>query len=182
MPKPTLGNIATAVLDPLLSDNYQLNFPNIPTGGKTTSLLMQCKTCSKPGVTLNTAEVQLFGHTLEHATNKTFSHDLAVNYVENRTMEIHEILEAWMEFIRATQTQHGNFKKEYARDAYLTVFDQKGNTVAEYVIVNCFPTSVPETAFDGGGSNILEVSANFKYDYYYNKTTGTGNAGGGIGG
>jgi len=173
--KPTLGMISTAIPDPLLSDNYQLNFPQVPTGIDSKPLLMQCRTASKPGVTVNAVEVQLFGHTVEHASNKTFGHDMQAEYVENRSMQIHNILETWSNMIRGTQTQHGAFKTEYARDAYLTVFDQKGNVVYEYVIVNCWPSSVPDTSFDGSGSNLISVAVGFKYDYYYNKTTGTGN-------
>lgn len=175
MPKPTLGDIITAIPDPLLSDNFQLNFPSVPSGDSAVPLLMQCRTASKPGVTVNSAEVQLFGHTVEHATNKTFGHDMSVEYVENRSLQIHYILEKWANFIRGTQSQHGAFKQAYARDATLTVFNQQGDTVAEYVIVNCWPSSVPDTSFDGSSSNIISVSVGFKYDYYYNKTTGTGN-------
>lgn len=181
MAKPSLGQIHTAIPDPLLSDNFQLNFPSVPTGDNAVPLLMQCRTASKPGVTLNSGEVQLFGHTIEHATNKTFGHDMSVEYVENRSMEIHSLLEKWANYIRGTQSQHGAFKNEYARDATLTVFNQKGDVVFEYVIVNCWPSSVPETSFDGASSNILSVAVTFKYDYYYNKTTGTGNESGAVG-
>lgn len=182
MSKPSLGQIATAIPDPLLSDNFQLNFSSVPSGDKALPLLMQCRTASKPGVTLNSAEVQLFGHTVEHATNKTFGHDMSVEYVENRTLDIHYILENWTNFARGTQSQHGAFKKDYARDGVLTVFNQKGDVVAEYVVVNCWPSSVPDTSFDGSSSNIISVSVGFKYDYYYNKTTGTGNEAGSVSG
>lgn len=175
MAKPTLGQIANSILDPLLSDNYQLSFPNIPTGDIATPLLMQCRTAAKPGVTLGSTEVQLFGHTLEFATNKTFSHDMSTEYVENRSMQIHSIIEKWCEFIRSTQGQTGAFKSDYARNAVLSVFDQQGNIVNDYVIVNCWPTGVPESPFDGSASNLISVAVSWKYDYYYNKTTGVGN-------
>lgn len=176
MAKPTLGQIITAIPDPLLSDNFQLHFPNIPVGGDSKSLLLQCKMASKPGVTTNSAEVAIFGHVLQYATNKTFSHDMAVTYVENRSLQIHNILEEWSELIRGTQTQHGAFKSEYSRDGFLTVFNQKGETVAVYQVVNCWPSTVPDTPFDGTSSSIIDVATNFKYDYYYNLTTGVGNA------
>jgi hypothetical protein len=174
MPKPTLGDVIKAVPDPLLSDNYTLSFPSVPTGDDAIPLLMQCKSASKPGYTINAVEVQLFGHTVEHAGNKTFGHDMTVEYVENRSLQIHNILEKWGEMVRGTQSQHGAFKSEYVRDGYLTIFDQKGNVVSEYVIENCWPSVVPESPFDGTASNIITLSITFKYDVYYNKTTGVG--------
>jgi hypothetical protein len=174
MAKPSLGAVLAAVPDPLLSDNFQLAFPNVPTGDNSIPLLMQCKTAIKPGFTINNVEVQLFGHTVEHAGNKTFSHDLSVEYVENRMLQIHDILEGWGNLIRGTQTQHGAFKADYARDGYLTVFDQMGNTVKEYVIVNCWPSVVPDDPFDGTAANVISMQISFKYDYYYDKSKGIG--------
>jgi hypothetical protein len=172
--KPSLGMVNTAIPDPLLSDNFQLNFPNIPTNDSAIPLLMQCQQASKPGITLNNVEAQLFGHTVEHASNKVYSHDLSVTYVENRSMVIHKILEKWANAIRGTQSQHGMYKLQYARDAYLTVFDQAGRVVNDYVIVNCWPNMVPDTPFDGSASNIITLGVTFKYDYYFNRTNGVG--------
>jgi len=95
-----------------------------------------------------------------------YSHDLTVEYVENRSAQIHKILEAWGERIRNHETQHGAFKREYAVNAYLSIFDQSGATVREYTIVNMWPNTVPDTSFDGSASNIITLSVGFKYDYY----------------
>ena len=166
MPKPSLGDIAAAIPDPMLSDNYSLDIPNVPTGASSRPLLMQCRTASKPGLTINAVEVQLFGHTLEHAGNLTYSHDMQVEYVENRFMQIHTILEGWAEYVRSHDTQHGAYKSEYARDGYLKLFDQKGRTVKEYRIEGMWPSSIPETPFDGQASNLIAISVGFKYDSF----------------
>lgn len=166
MPKPTLGDISAAVPDPMLSDNFVLDIPNVPTGASSTPLLMQCRTATKPGFTINNVEVQLFGHTTEHAGNLTYTHDLTVEYVENRQAQIHSILEAWGELVRSHDTQHGAYKSEYARDAYLRVYDQRGVKVKEYRITNVWPSAVPDTNFDGQASNLITLSVTFKYDAY----------------
>lgn len=166
MPKPNLGAIAAAIPDPMLSDNFQLNFPSVPTGDNAIPLLMQCRTVQKPGFTINQVDVQLFGHTLEHAGNKTYTHDLSVEYVENRFGQITKILENWGDLIRGTESQHGAYKSEYARDAYLTIFDQKGIAVIEYTIINCWPSTIPELPFDGQQSGPITLSVTFKYDHY----------------
>lgn len=166
MPKPTILQVQSSIQDPLLSDNYQLEFPNVPTGANSVPLLMQCQSAQKPGITLTPIEVQVFGHTLEYAGNLTYSHDMTVEYVENRMMQITSILEGWAELIRNHETQHGGYHSEYARDAYMTVFDNKGAIVKKYRIVGCWPTQVPEISFNGSSSTLIMLSTTFKYDWY----------------
>ena len=166
MPKPQLGQIAAAVVDPLLSDNFSLNIPSVPSGDSTVPLLMLCRTATKPGMTLNQVEVQLFGHTLEYAGNLTYNHDLSVEYVENRSMQIHKILEAWMLYIRAEETQHGAYASEYYRNADFTVYDNKGNVVREYTIHGLWPSAVQDLSFDGTSANSLACSVTFKFNTY----------------
>ena len=166
MGKPNVGDIIQAVQDPMLSDNFQLNFPRIPSGESTTPLLMQCRTATKPGMTINAVEVQVFGHTLEYVGNLTYSHDMSVEYVENSKGVIHAILERWADFCRSHRTQHGAKKADYAVDAYLTIFDVDGSIVREYTIKNCWPKTVPDTSFDGSGANLISVATSFAYDYY----------------
>ena len=172
MAKPTLGDIIAAVPDPMLSDNFVLDIPNLPIAVSPLPLLMQCRTATKPGMTINAVEVQLFGHTVEHAGNLTYNHDMNVEYLENRKAEIQTILEGWAEYVRQHDTQHGAYKSEYARDGYLRIFDQRGVKVKEYRIVNMWPSVVPEVQFDGQASNIIALSATFKFDYYQDRSSG----------
>jgi hypothetical protein len=170
VPKPSLGDIIAAVPDPMLSDNYVFDIPNIPTGANSIPLRMQCQQAAKPGMTLETVDVQLFGHTTKHAGRLTFTHEMQVQYLENRRAQITSILEGWSEYARSHQSQHGAYKNEYARDGYLTVFDQKGQRVKEYRVVNLFPTQIPETQFDGTSSTVILLGATFTYDYYEERT------------
>ncbi len=166
MPKPTLGQLAASVLDPMLSDNFLLDIPNIPGGGDYTALRIQCQSAVKPGMTINAVEVQVFGHTLEFAGNKTFNHDMTIEYVENRSAQITTQLENWANLIRSTQSQHGAFKKDYARSGYFTIFDNMGNIVREYEIFGMWPSVVPDISFNGQSSSIINLSTTFKFDYY----------------
>jgi hypothetical protein len=177
MPKPTLGNIITAIPDPLLSDNFSFSFPSIPVGKRNPNgLLFQCKNTIKPGVTLGNIDIALFGHTVTYATNKTFSHEISTTYAENREMVIHQTVEEWIELIRGTQTQHGAPKEEHVRDGYLTVYNQAGAVVVVYRIINCWPSAIQDLNFDGTQSSALDTAITWRYDYYINQTTGVGAA------
>jgi hypothetical protein len=166
MPKPTLGDVAASVLDPMLSDNFLLDIPNVPGGGNPQPLRVQCQSAVKPGMTINAVEVQVFGHTLEYASNKTFNHDMTVEYVENRSAQITTTLEQWGNFCRSTQSQHGAYKAEYARNGYFTIFDNKGTIVREYEIHNMWPSVVPDINFNGTSSSLITLSVTFKFDHY----------------
>jgi hypothetical protein len=164
--KPTLGQIAASVLDPMLSDNFLLDIANIPGGGDYTALRLQCTSAVKPGFTINAVEVQVFGHTLEFAGNKTFNHDMTIEYVENRSAQVTTTLENWGNLVRDTETQTGAYKTEYARNGYFTIFDQMGKAVREYEIFNMWPSVVPDLSFNGSSSSVITLSTTFKFDYY----------------
>jgi hypothetical protein len=165
MAKPNIGSIIAAVVDPMLSDNYQLAFGSVPSGGNTMPLLMLCQQATKPGMTIEPVDVVLFGHQIEFGGRLTYTHDLSVTYVENRLNQISNTLEDWAEMIRDHETQHGAYKAQYQTNARLTIFDQAGAVTAIYKIVNCWPSAVPEIQFDGTGANLITMQVTFKYDY-----------------
>ena len=164
MPKPNLDDVLN-VHDPMLSDNFDMTFSSVPGGGDQRQLTIQCKTAIKPGTTLNEVEVELFGHKVMHASRRVWSNDMSIEYIEDANGSITTQLENWAEVIRETETQHGAFKADYAVDAIFTIYDQPGNTVMEYKIINCWPSQVPDLQFDGTGGQNLTLSASFKFDH-----------------
>lgn len=170
--KPKLGEVSASIQDPMFSDNYLLEIGSIPTAfnyqtaGDQRPMVLQCRTAAKPGVTIENVEVALFGHTLEYVGRKTFSHDMSVEFVENRDGQIQTLLESWAEFCRSTSNQLGAYKADYARTATLTIFDVRGETKLVYKIYGLWPSSIPEITFDGQGANLITLSVTFKYDYY----------------
>ncbi len=164
MPKPNLNDILS-IKDPMLADNFELLIPNVPGGGSARALRIQCKSAAKPGSTVNEYLMELFGHALVHAGALTFTHDLPVTYIEDSRGSITQSLEAWQAVVRSKQTQHGNFKADYAVDAEFIIYNQIGAKVLIYKIVNMWPNQVPDLQFEGSqGTQAIELSANFKFD------------------
>lgn len=172
MPKPQIGKIVSVIKDPMVSDHFVMEFPNVPTGSQDEEpLMIQCQNATKPGMTLNEVQVALFGHVLVYAGNLTFSHDMSVTFVENVRGGIMRTLEKWQQLIRGVNTQHGRFKASgdgggYARDAFLTIFDNKGEAALKYQIKNIWPGTLPDTSFDGSSSSLISHGVSFKYDWY----------------
>jgi len=166
MAKVTYDEVNDYVADPLLSDNFEIVFPNLPAGvGDGKRLRVQCKTASKPGTEIEAQLVELFGHGVNHAGRKTFTKQFALSFQEDSKMSIHDIFEKWHEFIRGTQTQLGTFKKDYAVSCDFIVYQQDGSVAKTYKLQGVWPTQNPETSFDQGGQ-ALEVQGQFSFDIY----------------
>lgn len=164
MPKPTLNDVKN-VPDPMLADNFDLTFSSVPGGGNNRQLTIQCKSAVKPGTTLMEVEVELFGHKVIHAAKREWSKELPIEFIEDHRGGITRQLEDWAEFVRAKDSQHGNFKRDYAVDAIFKIYDQTGAVAMEYKISNCWPKQVPDLQFDGSGGQIVQLSASFGFDH-----------------
>jgi hypothetical protein len=165
--KVEIGTIRDTIKDPMLSDNFLFEISSVPTGtADAKPLMVQCQSATLPGCTINNVDVQLFGHTLTFAGNKTFSHDISITFVENVRGEIRRIFERWAEMIRTTEGQLGSYKAEYSTNAVLTVLDQKDQAVLVYTLYGCWPSSVPDTAYEGTAANLITHQITLKYDYY----------------
>ena len=165
MPKPSLDEVL-AVGDPMLNDNFDLQFTNIPGGADGRKLRVQCKSGIKPGMSITQAEMELFGHKTIHAARKTFSNTMSISFHESYDGLINTALEDWSEICRSTDSQSGSFKADYATTARMTIYDQTGAESLNYDIFNCWPLEVPDMTFDGAGGTAMTVDASFAYDYY----------------
>ena len=174
--KPQIGKIMSVIKDPMVSDQFVLEFPSVPTGNADSEpLMIHCQQVAKPGVTVNEVQVQVFGHTLVYAGNLTYSHDMSVTFVENVRGSIMRSLEHWSEKIRNHLSQHGEFFAGYSTDAKLTIFDNKGAASLIYKIYGIWPATLPEVQMDGTNANLITHSVSFKYQYY--ECVGGANAG-----
>lgn len=165
MPKVTLDEF-TSTKDPLLDDNFEFLVPNPPVGGSEYARVLRlfCKTGVKPGSTLEEVLKEAFGHQINYAGRKIYSHSISTEYNENSEMAVYKTLEDWHEFARATQTQLGAKKEDYAVKAIFRVFDLDGSVAAEYNIFGVWPKQVPDLSFSGAGQAV-QVSIEWSYDY-----------------
>lgn len=166
MPKVTLTEFASTG-DPLLDDNFEVvfNVPDAVGGTSYTSMLrIQCKTGAKPGSTVEEILKEAFGFQLNYAGRKTFSHSFSTEFNENAEMAVYKPLEAWHELIRATETQLGAVKADYAVNANFRIFKQDGSIAAEYIIYGMWPKQVPDLSFNGT-AQAIPVTVEWSFDY-----------------
>ena len=153
--------------DPLTSDLYEFVIGRVPGGsGDSNVLRIQCQQVTVPSKTIEPVNVDLHSNTVVFAGRMTFSHDLSITFVENRKMDIFNILNGWAEFVRNKQTQLGNFKADYSTTAELYVYDQAGNVVNTFKFYGLWINTIPEYQFDSSAANLITAAATFQYDYW----------------
>lgn len=157
-----------SVGDPLLSDSFEIVIPNLPTGldsegGR--NFRIQCKTMIKPGQTIEEVLQEAHGHTLRYGGRKTFSGTLSLEFIENSDLRIHRLCEDWINIVRTTEDQRGEFKAAYAVTAVLNILDNKGATRVTYEIYGFWCKSVQDLSFDGMGQAV-PVNCEFSFDDY----------------
>lgn len=152
--------------DPLLDDNFELLIPKPPVGGTegARTLRLFCKTGVKPGSTIEEVLKEAFGHQLNYAGRRIYSHSMSTEYNENSEMKVYSLLEEWADKIRDVKTQTGSFKSEYATIATFRIFKQDGSVAAEYTIHGVWPKQVPDLQFNGT-AQAVPVQIEWSFDY-----------------
>ena len=171
MAKVTLSNIAEVLKDPLLSDNYQIEFPapKSVSGADMKPMVIQVKSAAKPGTNIEQQMSEMFGHTFRYAGRKTFTGTWSVSYQESDDLKITKFIEDWHESIRGTETQIGALKAEYAVKVNFIILNNKDEKMAEYEIRGVWPTAAPELPMDSS-AQALEVSVEVSFDTYIRKS------------
>lgn len=163
MSKVTYDDMTT-IGDPLMDDNFEIIFSRLPSAaGDAATFRLFCKTGVLPGYTLDEVLQEAFGHALRFAGKKTFSGSISIEFNENSEMKIYKQLKAWGDSVKATKTQTGSFKKEYAAKAAINVFKQDGSISQTFDVLNIWPGQLPDLSFSGG-AQAMTISVDFKYD------------------
>jgi len=165
MSKVTLEEFAETG-DPLLDDNFEFLIPNPPVGGTegARTLRLFCKTGVKPGSTIEEVLKEAFGHQLNYAGRRIYSHSMSTEYNENNEMVVYKLLEEWADKIKDVKTQLGTFKKEYGAKGLFRIFKLDGTVAAEYDIYGCWPKQVPDLQFNGT-AQAVPVQIEWSFDY-----------------
>jgi len=163
MSRTSLADISS-LPDPLLGYNFDMLIPNIPGGGNTRALTLKCMQTNIPGQQIDQILIQLHGAETVSAGRQTFTHTLAVTYLETRDMTTRDAIRQWMDFTRNVRTNSGNFKSSYATDAKILMYDDAGTTVRTINIRSMWPQEMPDVALDGATSTAVNIAVTFQYD------------------
>lgn len=167
MPKPSYQELS-AYFDPLQSDFYELIIPNIPGAppGATEIIRLACQQVSLPAKLIEPVPVETAGNQLQYAGRSQYDHDVTTMMIENRNSDCHKALRNYLEFIRRHEDQTGHYKRDYAREGTLFVYDQMGKPVESFTLHGLWLSNLGEIQFDGSGSNLVMLNATWQIDYW----------------
>lgn len=152
--------------DPLLSYNFDLIFPTIPGGGGSSrALTVKCMTTSLPGMQLEQATASLHGVEVSYAGRQIWTKTFQATFIETRDAATRKTFRRWIEFARNNSRNAGHYKKDYAVDGVMMLYDDIPAIILETKIVGMFPTQMDDVAFDGAAGTIVTSSITFSYDY-----------------
>lgn len=163
MPRSSLADIR-ALPDPLLSYNWDLFIPNVPTGDFR-SPTIKCQNVNIPVVQTDDVPVTLHGVTVKYAGREMYTNQFTATFLETRDMTTRDVIRGWIEYCRNSAANTGTYKAQYATTALLALYDDAGNTVRTVNIYGCFPQSLDEPSLDGSGSQPVLYSVVFNFDF-----------------
>lgn len=150
--------------DPMLDDNYEIIFSNLPDGLDAKTFRIHSKTATLPGCTIADVVKEAFGYQLRYAGQKTWSGSFSMELNENSEAKILKTLRKWLKVPRGTKVSSGKYKKNYGATVTFNILNQEGEVVDTTTIMGVWPSQVPDYQF-GGTGQAIPCSVEFKFDY-----------------
>lgn len=152
--------------DPMLDDNFEIIFSNLPSviSDGANVFRIHTKTGTLPGVTIDEVLKEAFGYQIRYAGRKNFSGSFSLEFNENREGALLKRLRKWSKLMRGTKESTGKLKKEYAASVTFNILDQDGSIVDTSTIYGVWPGQVPDYQFSGS-AQAIPCTVDFKFDY-----------------
>lgn len=151
--------------DILDQTGFLLDLGTLPLGGSSQNLAIKCLNCPIPGMGNEAMKVPLHGHTFGFRGRRTNPGTFSPTFYEVSDMSTLDVLRLWLEFTVGSESGNsGGYKREYAVDANLIVYDTTGKAIKAHIIEGCIIQDVPDVTMDGSSSSPVQVAPTFGYD------------------
>lgn len=168
MARTSLSDIRS-LPDPLLSYNWDLFIPLVPSGADFRPLTIKCQNVTLPGVSVEDVPITLHGATVKYAGREMYTNQFTATFLETRDMTTRDAIRSWIEYARNVAANTGQFKVNYEATAQLALYDDKGNAVRTINVYGVFPQNMDEPSLDGSGSQPVLYTVTFNYDFHADK-------------
>jgi hypothetical protein len=164
-----LTSSQSSTLEPLRSNRFILQFTTVP--GATSSspeerLAFMAHTASRPTITFEETEHHRLNEKFYTAGKPEWS-NLTVEFYDfiQGESSVSHILWQWANQVYNPITGQMSFKTQYQTSASLAMLDPAGGVVQLWNLYYIFPTEVNWNELSSDSSEIMNVSATFRYDY-----------------
>jgi hypothetical protein len=158
------------LVDPLKSYQFRMNVSPVRgtanfIGNDVMSL--RCTGTAFTGSTLPQIAVDLGGFHVQYNGMRMFSHTWVTTLIEDQELNISLQIASWMKLIYNQRTGVGNFKRDYASQATVEIFNDPDQVVGVRTLYGIWPTVDPDLlmAFAGGGTRI-DKPVTWSFDYW----------------
>ena len=150
-----------------------MSFPGYAeVGGETSDLSYLCTATSIPGQTLGVATVPFRGRLLNLVGDRTFT-PWSVTVLNDTNFKLYRAFERWMNGINNMTDNEGlTNPNDYQVDGFVDHLDRDGNSIKQYQLRGCFPTSLDGIALSYGTNDAVEdFGVTLAYQYFETDTT-----------
>ena len=148
-----------------------INYPGFANGdAELTSFL--CEAASLPGSTFGIIPVAFRGRILKMAGDRTFA-EWNTTIINDTGFEVRDAIERWMNGINNMTDNEGlTNPNDYQVDGFVDHLDRDGNSIKQYQLRGCFPTSLDGIALSYGTNDAVEdFGVTLAYQYFETDTT-----------
>lgn len=159
MARPSLDN-AASLKDPFFTYNFRVHIPDQPR-----EMEYKCLSAALPGFNLEPVEVNFHAIKLKYAGRPAYSGTFTTSFLEVRDIATLKALRAWSMKARNHDANTGSFKKDYAKTAEITLYDDTGADSLTIKVVNIWPETVGDLSLTTESSTAGMIEVTFAYDY-----------------
>lgn len=125
-----------------------------------------CESVTLPGKNISTSEYHSGEQTLKHPYTYIDS-EVSMTFLLTNDYSIRKIFDVWMEDIISTSTYRLNYKKDYAKNIFITQQDSKNNDIYTLELESAFPINMSQIDLSNSDeNNISRLTVTFAYDKY----------------
>lgn len=150
-----------SVPDILPANRHKLIFPSM--GGNASGLTLRYVSVQLPTEGIAQITIPYLGHPISFRGGTTSEHTVTVEFNEDSAGTTLNTLYAWMGLVRSHKQGQGGYKKEYAKDGELHVFDTTGVPTHKFTLLNMWPFNITLPQ-NGQDSAAYQVSVQFSVD------------------
>lgn len=160
---PISFNQINCLPDILGSGRFMAMFPNLPGGGEGRGLTLRNIEITLPPFENTQIIAKILGWSIAFAGRRTQQNSLTMAFYEDYTGYTHDALLRWQNTVSGFVSPIGLFKKDYAIDVEIRVFDTTGQVSLQYRANNFWPMRVTPNALTES-SDPYRVEVDFSVD------------------
>jgi hypothetical protein len=151
-----------------------LPFPGYSSvGGETSDLSFLCTATAIPGQDIPMVTVAYRGRQLKLAGDSRTFGNWTMTVINDTDFKIYRAFERWMNGINNMTDNEGlTNPNDYQVDGFVDHLDRDGNSIKQYQLRGCFPTSLDGIALSYGTNDAVEdFGVTLAYQYFETDTT-----------